>query len=181
MWLCLCECSCLDLHRSAAARCLSAAKCCCFFFFLLQLWKSSHHCCIDTPVEGPVEECGEPAAWPHYLSLRASYPFKRPSSPSHTTLHLPHDEVLTILVYNLLFVCFFDVLQVLAGYNHILFNQTQDGLSLFTRHPVKILIWIFLLCLQSFANPRAIPFPIQVYGILPVLSYTECISAAADI
>ncbi len=44
-----------------------------FFFFLLQLWKVSHYCCIDTPVEGPGGESGEPAVRLHYLTCRAPY------------------------------------------------------------------------------------------------------------
>lgn len=88
------------LHRSAAAStpsfCSKMLLCFfLFFFFLLQFWKSSHRCCIDTPVEGPGEESSEssePAAWPHYLSLRAPHPPDHPPlrllSP-RTTLHLP--------------------------------------------------------------------------------------------
>lgn len=36
-----------------------------FFLPLLQFWKCSHCCCIDTPVEGPAEQSGEPASWPN--------------------------------------------------------------------------------------------------------------------
>ncbi len=56
------------------------------FFFLLQLWKVSHYCCIDTPVEGPGGESGEPAVWLHYLTCRAPYQSNCP--PLRLTSHL---------------------------------------------------------------------------------------------
>lgn len=81
------------LHRSAAAPCLSAA----IFFFLLQFWKSSHCCCIDTPVEGPGEESREPAARPECLSFRALHPWNNPLTWSHGTPHISHFTFMCML------------------------------------------------------------------------------------
>ena len=74
----------------------NAVVCVCvffFFFFLLQFWKSSHSCCIDTPVEGPGEESAEPRS-PATLSLTRS---STPCPPPHTTLHLPHYGALNLI------------------------------------------------------------------------------------
>lgn len=102
MWLCLCEYDCPWALSVQSQLCCTGLQqhpvflqqnaVVFFLFFLLQFWKSSHRCCIDTPVEGPGEESGEPAAWTHYLSLIAPHPSNHPPlcllSP-RTTLHLP--------------------------------------------------------------------------------------------
>lgn len=116
MWLSVCVCDCpwvlsVCSHSCPAQVCSSIMPFCSkmlLFFFSLQFWKSSHCCCIDTPVEGPGEESSEPADQPHDLSLlelhihQTTPPSSLPHTHTHSTYcHLaPHFICLYMLIMN---------------------------------------------------------------------------------